>query len=77
MTKREFRESKEYAEMKEKIKGYSTGFTFTLPYHKMTQAQKNAMDIVTSDCMKEGIIDSVSIGLDIHGNQTEETFKRI
>ena len=77
MTTEEFRKSKEYADMVEKIKGYSIGFVFTIPYHKMTQKQINGMNIVTRDCIKAGILDSLSIGLDIHGNPTEEKFKRI
>lgn len=77
MTKKEFRNSQEYKELVEKIKGYSKGFKFTLPYYKMTQGQKNAIDIITSDCVKEKIIDSVSIGLQLDGTITEETFIRL
>lgn len=47
MTKEEFRKSKEYADMVEKIKGYSVGFVFTIPYYKMTHKQLNGMNIVT------------------------------
>lgn len=77
MTKKEFRNSQEYKELVEKIKGYSKGFKFTSPYYKMTQGQKNAIDIITSDCVKEKIIDSVSIGLQLDGTITEETFIRL
>lgn len=77
MTIKEFKNSKEYADMVEKIKSYSVGFVFTIPYYKMTQKQINGMNIVTLDCIKSGILESLSIGLDIHGNPTEEKFKRI
>lgn len=77
MNRREFKKSKEYQDSIEKIKGYSRGFKFTLPYYKMTQGQKNAMYIITDDCIKEKIIDSISFGLDLTGNVTEETFIRL
>jgi len=77
MNKIEFKKSKEYKDAVEKIKGYSKGFKFTLPYYKMTQGQKNAMNIVTRDCMSDKIIESISLGLDLNGDITEETFVRL
>lgn len=77
MNKNEFKESKEYKDAVKKIKGYSKGFNFTIPYYKMTQEQKNAMHIITSDCVKEKIIDSMSFGLNLAGEITEETFIRL
>lgn len=73
----EFKESKEYKDAVEKIKSYPKRFKFTLPYYKMTKGQKNAMHIITDDCIKKKIIDSVSFGLDLTGNITEETFIRL
>ena len=77
MTKKEFRNSQEYKELVEKIKGYSKGFEFTLPYYKMTQGQKNAIQIVVDDCIKKRILDSISIGLQLDGTITEETFIKL
>ncbi|MGG6555573.1 UNVERIFIED_CONTAM: hypothetical protein MUK63_06785 [Blautia caecimuris] len=77
MTKKEFRNSQEYKELVEKIKGYSKGFEFTLPYYKMTQGQKNAIQIVVDDCIKKRILDTISIGLRLDGTITEETFIRL
>ncbi|MFR0074334.1 MAG: hypothetical protein ACLRVD_08245 [Blautia caecimuris] len=77
MTKKEFRNSQEYKELVEKIKGYSKGFEFTLPYYKMTQGQKNAIQIVVDDCIKKRILDTISIGLQLDGTMTEETFIRL
>lgn len=77
MTKKEFRNSQEYKELVEKIKGYHQGFEFTLPYYKMTQGQKNAIQIVVDDCIKKRILDSISIGLQLDGTITEETFIRL
>lgn len=77
MNKMEFKKSKEYKDIFKKIKNYHEGFKFTLPYYKMTQGQKNAINIITSDCIKERIIDSVSIELNLSGEITEETFIRL
>lgn len=77
MTKKELRNSQEYKDLVEKIKGYSKGFEFTLPYYKMTQGQKNAVHIITNDCIKKRIIDSIAIGLSLDGTITEETFIRL
>lgn len=71
---KEFKESKEYAELMGKIKNYSKGFKFTIPYYKMTKGQKNAINIIIHDCVNEKIITSVSVGLDLEGDITEETF---
>jgi|GEM_PF-2031055 len=77
MNRIEFKESKEYKELLDKIKGYPKGFKFTLPYYKMSQGQKNAINVVTNDCVKDKIICSTAFGLDLKGNITEETFIRL
>ena len=77
MTRKEFLESKEYKDMMNKIKGYSKGFTFTIPFYKMTQRQKNGMNIVLKNARKEGLIESLSIGLSIDGNVVEEEYRRL
>ena len=61
----------------EKIKGYSKGFEFTWPYYKMTEGQKDAVHIITNDCIKKRIIDSIAIGLRLDGTITEETFVKL
>ena len=77
MTKEEFKNSKEYTEMMDKIKGYTKGFTFTLKYAEIPKAKAKALEIVTNDCIKSGILESIEIGLDIQGNFVEEKYKRI
>ena len=67
----------EFRELVEKIKGYSKGFRFTIPYYKMTTGQKHAIHVVTNDCIKEKIIESVSIGVSLEGKITEETFVKL
>lgn len=77
MTKSEFRQSKEYREMMDKIKGYTKGFTFTLNYGEIPKAKGNALRILTEDAIKEGILESVSIGLTLQGNPVDETYRRL
>lgn len=77
MTVQEFRETDGYKEAFDKIKGYPKGFKFTLDYTKIPKAKGNALKIITRDCIKEKIIESVAIGLSLEGKQTEETFRRL
>lgn len=77
MTVQEFRETDGYKEAFDKIKGYPRGFKFTLDYTKIPKAKGNALKIITRDCIKEKIIESVAIGLSLEGEQTEETFRRL
>lgn len=77
MTKSEFRKSKEYKEAIEKIKSYPIGFTFTLKYGEISKKKGNALNIITRDCIDTGILESISIGLDVQGNFVEEKYKRI
>lgn len=77
MTKSEFRESKEYKEAIEKIKSYPIGFTFTLKYGEIPKEKGNALNIITRDCIDMGVLESISIGLDIQGDLVEEEYKRI
>ena len=77
MTRQEFRESEKYKKCVEKIKGYNPGFTFTLNYKNIPKGKVKALEIVTSDCIREGILESIQIGLALDGSFTNETFKRI
>lgn len=77
MTEKQFRNSQEYENSIKKIRNYPKGFKFTLPYYKMTQGQKNGIGIIANDCIKEKIIESVSFGLSLSGEITEETFVRL
>lgn len=77
MTKTELRQTKEYKEAMEKIKGYRSGFTFTLNYGKIPKGQGNALKIITRDCVKSGILETIEIGLDINGNFVEEKYRRL
>ena len=76
MNKAEFRKSKEYSDMVDRIKGYPTGFKFILKYGEIPKGKANALKIITKDCIDMGILESISIGLDIQGNFVEEEYKR-
>lgn len=77
MNKNQLKGTKEYQDCISIIRGYSKGFRFTIPYGRMTKEQKGAMYVITNDCISNGIIESVSIGLDISGDIVEETYIRL
>ena len=77
MTKEQFKQSQEYKEMMCKIESYTKGFCFTLDYTQIPKAKAKALEIVTSDSIKAGILESTSFCMDLEGNTTEESFKRI
>ena len=77
MTAQEMRKTKDYEDAVNKIKGYSKGFEFTLDYSKIPKEKKNALKILTDDCIQAGIIESISIGLTLHGEPVDETFRRL
>jgi hypothetical protein len=77
MNATEFMQSEEFKRLVQKIEGYSKGFIFTLPIYKMSKAQKNGINIITRHCINSGIIQSISVGLDISGGVTEETYIRL
>ncbi len=77
MTRQEIRETKDYKEVVNIIKGYSKGFEFTLDYSKIPKAKGNALRIITKDCIEAGIIESVSIDLTLQGEPVRETFRRL
>ena len=77
MTKQELRETNNYKEAVEKIKAYRKGFEFTLNYASIPKEKGNALRIITKDCIDAGIIESISIGLDIEGNFVDETYRRL
>ena len=77
MTKEEFRMSQEYAESMQKIKNYPKGFTFSLKYGEIPKAKGNALRILTEDAIKNGILETISFGLNIQGDCVEEEYRRL
>lgn len=79
MTIQEFRKSDDYKQTKEKIKRYEKGFKWTMFWQTIPTGKANALKILLRDCVKEGIIKSVSVGYGIDNGliETEETFERI
>lgn len=77
MTIQELRQTKDYAEAMSKIKKYPKGFTFKLNYSRIPKGKANALRIIMQDCIGDGIVESVSVGLALSGEQTDETFKRL
>ena len=79
MTKQEWRQHEEYKASYKKIEGYPKGFQWTMEWYKIPTGKANSLKIILSDCMKAGLIKSVSIGYGIDNGlvETEETFERI
>ena len=77
MTIQELRQTKDYAEAMSKIKKYPKDFTFTLNYSAIPKWKVSALKIIMQDCIDNGIIESVSIGLALNDEQTDETFRRL
>lgn len=77
MNRMEFKKSKEYREMMDKIRSYRKGFEFTLKYGEIPKAKGNALRVVTEDSIKEGVLESIAIGLTLQGEPVEETYRRL
>ena len=77
MTAQELRNHEEYAICFKKIKSYRKGFEFTLNYSQIPTPKANALKIVMSDAIEQGLIESIQIGLSLEGDWVSETFRKI
>ncbi len=77
MTISELRETNDYKQAIKKIQNYPYGFKFTLKYSEISEGKANALKIIMEDCIKQNLLESVSIELALKGTQTAETFIRI
>lgn len=77
MTVEQLRKSEEYFKVIDKIRKYSKGFQFTLFYSDIPRAKANALEIVMHNCIKMGLIESVSIGIALPGIKADETFRKL
>lgn len=73
----ELRETNDYKQTIKKIQNYPHGFKFTLKYSEIHEGKANALKIIMEDCIKQNLLESVSIELTLEGTQTVETFVRI
>lgn len=76
MTVEQLRKSEEYFKTIDKIRKYPKGFQFTLYYSGTSRAKANALKILMNDCIKCGLIESISIGVSLQGDIVDETFRR-
>ena len=76
MTISELRNTKDYIEAVEKIKRWEKGKSYTIRMDSISQAKKNALLVILDDCEREGLIESVSIGLSLEGKVVEERFRK-
>lgn len=77
MTITELRQSEDYRICMDKIRTYRTGFEFTIPFYRMSIGQANAMRRILQDAHDEGLIESISFDLNLEGECTEETWRRL
>lgn len=77
MNHEELRQHPEYRKCVDIIKGYRKGFILTMNYSNIPVKKGNALKVVLRDCVKDGLLECVSMGLDIHGNLVEEVYKRL
>lgn len=77
MTREQLRKTTDYAEAMNKIRKYSKDFQFTLYYSEIPKAKANVLKILMNDCIKCGLVESISIGVTIQGNIADETFKKL
>lgn len=77
MTVSEFLKSAEFDLCISKITKYKKGFTFSIPYYKMTEGQKNGMHVVMREAVQRGLVESVSVSYDINLEITEEEYTRL
>lgn len=77
MTIFEVRKHKDYTISINKIKGYRTGFEFTLNYARIPTPQANALKIIMADAIEQGLIKSIAVGFSLEGEQVSETFKKL
>ena len=77
MTIAEVRQSKEYEKCVNKIQNYKKGFQFTLYAERIPKPQWNALMVVLDDCVDSGLLENISLGIDLDMNITEKTYKRI
>lgn len=77
MTRVELRREPGYIDAHKKIENYKNGFKFTIYYNEIPLPKRRAMIYLLDDCEKEGLIESISIGISLTGERTEETFVRV
>lgn len=77
MTRDELRKEHGYIEAYNKIKNYPQGFRFTIYYSEIPEAKCRALEIILDDCEKEGLIESVAIGIGLDLERKDETFVRL
>lgn len=77
MTREQLRKTTDYAEAMNKIRKYPKGSRFTLYYSSIPRARANALEILMHDCIKMGLVESVSIGIALPGIKADETFRRL
>lgn len=77
MTKKEFRKTKDYQEVYNKIKAYPEGHEFTLYCNRIPKKAWNLLMIIINDCEKDGIVEDVRFDMNMNLDIVSYTYKRI
>ena len=77
MTREELRKEPGYIEAHQKVENYPKGFKFTINYSEIPAPKRRAMEYLLNDCKREGLIESVAIGIGLDLERKDETFVRL
>lgn len=79
MTREEARKHPDYLGAMEKIRGYSTGFKFTVNFAAINQispAKMRGMLMLMQDAEKAGLVECEEMGFTLDGGLVEKTYTR-
>ena len=77
MTITELRNHEEYQKCLDKVKSYKEGFKFTLNWTEIPKAKANALRQIMTDFIEMGLLEHMSFTLNLDGETTSETYKKI
>lgn len=77
MTITELRNHEEYQKCLDKVKSYKEGFKFTLNWTQIPKAKANALRQIMTDFIEMGLLESMKFDLNLKGEITSETYRKI
>ena len=73
----DFRKTKQYKNSMCRIKNYKRGFIFSFNYKEISNAKRNVLNILTEDCVKNGILEILNVTSGISGNPITISYRKI
>ena len=77
MTVTELRNHEEYQKCLDKVKSYKKGFKFTLNWTEIPKAKANALRQTMTDFIEMGLLEHMSFTLNLDGETTSETYRKL